>query len=81
MKIPNHKKCALVLKLNFFKLGIIAFFPNSCTLVILLQVDPTFGGEPKTVYKGFYKIEDTSIFAWFSIPDTRHYHWLCGSIH
>jgi hypothetical protein len=37
--------------------------PNSRTLVILLQVDPTSDDEPETVYEGCYKIEDTSIFA------------------
>jgi hypothetical protein len=26
-----------------------------CTLVILLQVDPTFGDEPKTVYESCYE--------------------------
>jgi hypothetical protein len=54
---------------------------NSHTLVILLQVDLASGDEPKTVYKGCYKIEDTSIFAWFSIPDVKHYRLLCNLIH
>jgi len=36
--------------------------PNSRTLVILLQVDPTSGDEPETVYEGCYETEDTSIF-------------------
>jgi hypothetical protein len=55
-------------------------FPNFCTLVILLQVDLAFGDEPKIVCEGYYDSEDTSIFAWFSIPDLGHYHWLCGPI-
>jgi hypothetical protein len=38
--------------------------PNSCTLVILLQVDLAFRDEPETVYEGYYETEDTSIFAW-----------------
>lgn len=42
--------------------------PNSRTLVILLQVDPASGDEPETVCEGYYKIEDISIFAWFSVP-------------
>jgi hypothetical protein len=29
--------------------------PNSHTLIILLQVDPAFGEEPKTIYGGCYK--------------------------
>jgi hypothetical protein len=44
-------------------------FPNSHTLVILLQIDLTFNDEPKIIYKGFYKTKDTSIFAWFLIPN------------
>jgi hypothetical protein len=40
-----------------------SIFLNSCTLVILLQVDPTFGDELKVVYGGFCETEDTSIFA------------------
>jgi len=54
--------------------------PNSCTLVILMQVDPASGDEPETIYDGCYKIEDTSIFAWSSIPGVGHYRWLHGSI-
>ncbi len=34
--------------------------PNSYTLVILLQVDPTFGDEPQKFCESFYKVEDTS---------------------
>jgi len=37
--------------------------PNSRTLVILLQVDPTFGDEPETICEGCYETEDNSIFA------------------
>jgi hypothetical protein len=54
--------------------------PNSRTLVILLQVDPTFGDEPETVCEGYYELEDTFIFAWFSVPGVGHYHWLRGPI-
>ncbi len=54
--------------------------PNSRTLVILLQVDPTSGDEPKTVCKGCYETKDTSIFAWSSVPGVGHYHWLRGPI-
>jgi hypothetical protein len=50
--------------------------PNSCTLVILLQVKPASGDEPKIVYEGFYKTEDTSIFAWSLILGVGHYCWL-----
>jgi hypothetical protein len=54
--------------------------PNSRTLVILLQVDPASGDEPKTVYEGCYETEDTSIFTWSSVPGVGHYHWLRGPI-
>jgi hypothetical protein len=37
---------------------------NFRTLVVLLQVDPTSGDEPKTVCENFYEIENISIFAW-----------------
>jgi hypothetical protein len=36
--------------------------PNSCTPVILLQVDPTSDNKPVIVYEGYYKTKDTSIF-------------------
>jgi hypothetical protein len=55
--------------------------PNFCTLVILLQVNLTSSDELEIVYKGFYETKDTSIFAWFSILDVEHYHWLCSPIH
>ncbi len=48
--------------------------------MILLQVDPVFGDEPKIVYKSFYETKDTSIFAWSLMFDIRHYRWLCDSI-
>jgi hypothetical protein len=54
--------------------------PNSRTLVILLQVDPTSGDKPKTVCKGCYKTEDTSIFAWSLVPGVGQYLWLRGPI-
>jgi hypothetical protein len=55
-------------------------FPNSRTLVILLQVDLASGDEPETVCEGCYETEDTSIFAWSSVPGVGHYHWLHGPI-
>ncbi len=54
--------------------------PNSRTLVILLQIDPTSSDEPKTICEGCYEIEDTFIFAWFSVPCVGHYCWLHGAI-
>jgi hypothetical protein len=54
--------------------------PNSRTLVILLQVDLAPDDEPETVCEGCYETEDTSIFAWSSVPDLGHYRWLRSSI-
>jgi len=54
--------------------------PNSRTLVILLQVDPTFGDEPETVYEGCYETKDTSIFVWSSVSGIGHYRWLRSPI-
>ncbi len=51
-------------------------FPNSCTLVILLQVDLAYGDDPRTIYEGCYEIENIYIFASFSILDIGHYRWL-----
>jgi hypothetical protein len=48
--------------------------------VILLQVDPASGDEPEAVCEGCYEPEDTSIFAWFSVPNVGHYCWLRGPI-
>jgi hypothetical protein len=55
-------------------------FLNFRTLVILLQVDPASGDEPKTVCEGCYETEDTFIFAWSSVPGVGHYRWLHGPI-
>jgi hypothetical protein len=54
---------------------------NSSTLVILLQINPTFNNEPKTIYEGLYKIEDTSIFVWSLIPNIEQYRWYQNLIH
>jgi hypothetical protein len=54
--------------------------PNFHTLVILLQVDLVSSDEPEIVCEGCYETENTSIFAWSSIPDVGHYRWLHGPI-
>jgi hypothetical protein len=36
---------------------------NSCTLVILLQVDLASNDEPETIYEGCYETKDIFIFA------------------
>jgi hypothetical protein len=55
-------------------------FPNSRTLVFLLQIDFAFGDEFEIICKGCYKIENTPIFAWSSIINVGHYCWLRGPI-
>jgi hypothetical protein len=54
--------------------------PNSCTMVILLQVDPASDDEREIVCEGCYETEDTSIFAWSSILGIGHYCWVRGPI-
>jgi hypothetical protein len=49
-------------------------------MMILFQVDLTFGYELETICESYYEIEDTSIFAWSSNLDVGHYHLLPGSI-
>jgi hypothetical protein len=48
--------------------------------VILLQVNPASSDKLEIVCEGCYKTKDISIFAWFSVPNVRHYHWLRGPI-
>ncbi len=48
--------------------------------MILLQVNPASGDELETICEGCYETEDTSIFAWSSVPGVRHYRWLRGPI-
>ncbi len=55
-------------------------FPNFHTLMILLQVDPASNDELETICEGCYETKDTYIFAWSSILDVGHYHWLRNSI-
>ncbi len=49
--------------------------------MILLQVDPAFSDESKTIYEGCYETKNTFIFAQSSILDIGHYRWLRGLIH
>jgi hypothetical protein len=51
-------------------------FPNFRTLVILLQIDLTFGDELKTLCEGCFETKDTFIFAWSLVLSVGHYHWL-----
>ncbi len=48
--------------------------------MILLQVDLTFGDEPKTVCEICYETKDISIFAWSLILSIGHYRRLRGLI-
>ncbi len=53
---------------------------NFRTLVILLQIDPVSGDEPKTVCEGCYETKDIFIFAWSLVPGVGHYRWLRSPI-
>ncbi len=55
-------------------------FPNSHTLVILLQIDLTSGDEHETICEGCYETKDTFIFTRFLIPGVGHYRWLRNPI-
>jgi hypothetical protein len=77
---PEPRKVCTCLEVNPLRAWYYRIFLNFRTLVILLQVDPTFNDEPKNIYESCYEIEDTSIFAWSSIPEVEHYHWLRSQI-
>ncbi len=55
--------------------------PNSHTLVILLQNNPTSGDELEIVYEGYYEIKNTFIITLSLIHGVGHYHWLQSLIH
>jgi hypothetical protein len=48
--------------------------------VILLQIDPTSGDKPETVYDSYYETENIFIFAWSLVPAIGHYRWLRSPI-
>jgi hypothetical protein len=79
MKIPNLEKCTFVLKLNPSSL-VLSYFSELSHPGDFVASRLASGDEPKTVYEGYYKIENTSIFAWFLVFDVGHYHWLHGLI-
>jgi hypothetical protein len=56
------QKMHLCFEVEPFRAWYYQISPNSCTLVILLQVDPTFDNEPKIVCEGFYKTKNILIF-------------------
>jgi hypothetical protein len=71
---PNPWKVRARLEINPPRAWYYCISLKSCTLVILLQVDPTFSDELETICEGCYEIENTSIFAWSSIRGIGHYH-------
>ncbi len=77
---PEPWKVCSCFEIKLLQAWYYLIFLNSHTLVILLQVHLAFGNELKTIYEGIYEIEDTSIFAWFSILNVGHYHWLHNPI-
>jgi hypothetical protein len=77
---PEPRKVRARLEVEPLRAWYYHISPNSRTLVILLQVDPASGDEPEIVSEGCYEIEDTSIFAWSSVPGIGHYRWLRGPI-
>ncbi len=70
---PELRKVCAPLQVDPLRAWYYRISPNFCTLVILLQINLASSDEPETVCEGFYEIEDTSIFAWFSIPDVGYF--------
>ncbi len=70
---PKSWKVHAHLKINPPQAWYYRISPNSRTLVILLQVDPSSNDELETICENCYETENTSIFAWSSIPGIRHY--------
>ncbi len=77
---PEHREVRALLEVEPPRAWYYRISPNSRTLVILLQVDPASGDEPETFCEGCYETDDTSIFAWSSVPGVGHYRWLRGPI-
>jgi hypothetical protein len=77
---PKPREVRAHLEVDPFQTWYYRISSNSRNLVILLQVDPTFNDEPEIICEGCYETENTSIFAWFSIPNVGHYRWLRGPI-
>jgi hypothetical protein len=77
---PASRTMHARLEINPLRACYYRIFPNSHTLVILLQVDPASGDKPKTISEGYYKTKDISIFSWSSVPGVGHYRWLCNLI-
>jgi hypothetical protein len=77
---PEPREVRACLEVDPHRVWYYCISSNSCTLVILLQVEHVSVDEPETVCAGCYEIKDTSIFAWSSIPGIGHYCWLRGPI-
>jgi hypothetical protein len=80
-KDPEPQKVRACLVIDPLRVWYYVISPNSRTLMILLQVNPASGDEPKTIYEGCYETENTCIFTWSSILGIGHYRWLHGLIH
>jgi hypothetical protein len=70
---PKPREARVRLEVEPLRVWYYRISPNSHTLVILLQVDPASSDEPEIVCEGCYETEDTSIFAWSSVPGVGHY--------
>jgi hypothetical protein len=77
---PEPRKVHARLEVEPLRAWYYRISPNSCTLVILLQVDPASGDKLEIVYEGCYETKDISIFAWSSVPGVGHYRWSTLSI-
>jgi len=77
---PKPRKVCARLKIDPLQAWYYCISPNSRTMVILLQVNPTSNDELETTYEGYYETKNTYIFAWSSIINIRHYCWLRSMI-
>jgi hypothetical protein len=77
---PESRKVCTRLEVDPVRVWYYRTFPNSRTLVILLQVNLASGDEFEIVYESCYETKDIFIFAWSSNLGVGHYRWLHGSI-
>ena len=46
--------------------------------MIVLEVEPTYAGQPEGVFAGQFHNEDTEVHAWSEVEGVGHYCWLLG---
>ena len=54
--------------------------PSNRSLVIVLEIEPAYNGQPEGVFGGQFHNEDTEVHAWSVLEDVGHYRWLNGPL-